>query len=148
MASEIGKIVHCKICGAPIEARGNRLYCPVCYNQNRRNAAQRSNARTKMEREQTKREEAKMKENNRIATSAAELNMRAKLSNLMGISYGDLSIWEQTHGMEFSAWVHEWEKLNSGTQADGLKFPDHLPEGFPTRRKPPEHPWTKYTSYK
>lgn len=31
MASEIGKIVHCKICGAPIEARGNRLYCPVCY---------------------------------------------------------------------------------------------------------------------
>lgn len=27
MASEIGKIVHCKICGAPIEARGNRLYC-------------------------------------------------------------------------------------------------------------------------
>lgn len=64
MASEIGKIVHCKICGAPIEARGNRLYCPVCYNQNRRNAAQRSNARTKMEREQTKREEAKMKENN------------------------------------------------------------------------------------
>lgn len=47
MASEIGKIVHCKICGAPIEARGNRLYCPVCYNQNRRNAAQRSNARTK-----------------------------------------------------------------------------------------------------
>lgn len=73
MASEIGKIVHCKICGAPIEARGNRLYCPVCYNQNRRNAAQRSNARTKMEREQTKREEAKMKENNRIATSAAEL---------------------------------------------------------------------------
>lgn len=62
MASEIGKIVHCKICGAPIEARGNRLYCPVCYNQNRRNAAQRSNARTKMEREQTKREEAKMKE--------------------------------------------------------------------------------------
>lgn len=105
MASEIGKIVHCKICGAPIEARGNRLYCPVCYNQNRRNAAQRSNARTKMER-------------------------------------------EQTHGMEFSAWVHEWEKLNSGTQADGLKFPDHLPEGFPTRRKPPEHPWTKSTSCK
>ena len=133
MASEIGKIVHCKICGAPIEARGNRLYCPVCYNQNRRNAAQRSNARTKMEREQTKREEAKMKEKNRIATSAAELNMRAKLSNL---------------GMEFSAWVHEWEKLNSGTQADGLKFPDHLPEGFPTRRKPPEHPWTKSTSCK
>lgn len=148
MASEIGKIVHCKICGAPIEARGNRLYCPVCYNQNRRNAAQRSNARTKMEREQTKREEAKMKENNRIATSAAELNMRAKLSNLGGISYGDLSIWEQTHGMEFSARVHEWEKLNSGTQADGLKFPDHLPEGFPTRRKPPEHPWTKSTSCK
>ena len=135
MASEIGKIVHCKICGAPIEARGNRLYCPVCYNQKRRNAAQRSNARTKMEREQTKREEAKMKENNRIATSAAELNMRAKLSNLGGISYGDLSIWEQTHG-------------NSGTQADGLKFPDHLPEGFPTRRKPPEHPWTKSTSCK
>lgn len=45
-------------------------------------------------------------------------------------------------------WVHEWEKLNSGTQADGLKFPDHLPEGFPTRRKPPEHPWTKSTSCK
>lgn len=95
MASEIGKIVHCKICGAPIEARGNRLYCPVCYNQNRRNAAQRSNARTKMEREQTKHEEAKMKENNRIATSAAELNMRAKLSNLGGISYAALVSIEQ-----------------------------------------------------
>lgn len=50
--------------------------------------------------------------------------------------------------MEFSAWVHEWEKLNSGTQADGLKFPDHLPEGFPTRRKPPEHSWTKSTPCK
>lgn len=36
MASEIGKIVHCKICGAPIEARGNRLYCPVCYMSSRR----------------------------------------------------------------------------------------------------------------
>ena len=132
MASEIGKIVHCKICGAPIEARGNRLYCPVCYNQNRRNAAQRSNARTKMEREQTKREEAKMKENNRIATSAAELNMRAKLSNLGGISYGDLSIWEQTH-------------LHDNTFTAGIH---HLPEGFPTRRKPPEHPWTKSTSCK
>lgn len=46
MASEIGKIVHCKICGTPIVAKGNRLFCPVCYNQNRRNAAQRSNART------------------------------------------------------------------------------------------------------
>lgn len=75
MASEIGKIVHCKICGAPIEARGNRLYCPVCYNQNRRNAAQRSNARTKMEREQTKREEAKMKENNRISFLISEASL-------------------------------------------------------------------------
>lgn len=35
MASEIGKIVHCKICGTPIVAKGNRLFCPVCYNQNR-----------------------------------------------------------------------------------------------------------------
>lgn len=52
MASEIGKIVHCKICGTPIVAKGNRLFCPVCYNQNRRNAAQRSNARTKVQREQ------------------------------------------------------------------------------------------------
>ena len=57
MASEIGKIVHCKICGTPIVAKGNRLFCPVCYNQNRRNAAQRSNARTKVQREQMKREE-------------------------------------------------------------------------------------------
>lgn len=88
MASEIGKIVHCKICGAPIEARGNRLYCPVCYNQNRRNAAQRSNARTKMEREQTKREEAKMKENNRIATSAAEL-----MSSRRADSKSTMSVW-------------------------------------------------------
>lgn len=56
MASEIGKIVHCVICGAPIVAKGNRLFCEECYNQNRRNAAQRSNARSKMEREQRKRE--------------------------------------------------------------------------------------------
>lgn len=27
MASEIGKIVHCVICGAPIVAKGNRLFC-------------------------------------------------------------------------------------------------------------------------
>lgn len=36
MASEIGKIVHCVICGAPIVAKGNRLFCEECYNQNRR----------------------------------------------------------------------------------------------------------------
>lgn len=148
MASEIGKIVHCKICGAPIEARGNRLYCPVCYNQNRRNAAQRSNARTKMRREQAKREEEKMKASNKTVTSAQELAMRAKLSEMGGISYGELSLWGMSHGLEFSAWEHEWEKLNGGTNSDGTKFPDHLPEGFPTRRKPPEHPWTKSTACK
>lgn len=32
MASEIGKIVHCVICGAPIVAKGNRLFCEECYN--------------------------------------------------------------------------------------------------------------------
>ena len=37
--------------------------------------------------------------------------------------------------------AHEWEKLNGGTNSDGTKFPDHLPEGFPKRRVPPEHPW-------
>ena len=77
MASEIGKIVHCKICGTPIVAKGNRLFCPVCYNQNRRNAAQRSNARTKVQREQMKREEEKMKQNNCAVTSAAGLNMQS-----------------------------------------------------------------------
>lgn len=126
MASEIGKIVHCVICGAPIVAKGNRLFCEECYNQNRRNAAQRSNARSKMEREQRKREVEKMKQNNKTVTAAADLNMRAKLANLGGMSYGELSI---------------WEKLNSGTQADGLKFPKHLPEGFPTRKAPAAHPW-------
>lgn len=49
MASEIGKIVHCVICGAPIVAKGNRLFCEECYNQNRRNAAQRSKVETKAE---------------------------------------------------------------------------------------------------
>ena len=73
MASEIGKIVHCKICGTPIVAKGNRLFCPVCYNQNRRNAAQRSNARTKVQREQMKREEEKMKQNN-SSTSCISLS--------------------------------------------------------------------------
>lgn len=141
MASEIGKIVHCVICGAPIVAKGNRLFCEECYNQNRRNAAQRSNARSKMEREQRKREVEKMKQNNKTVTAAADLNMRAKLADLDGMSYGELSIWEKTHGMEFAAWEHEWEKLNSGTQADGLKFPKHLPEGFPTRKAPAAHPW-------
>lgn len=115
MASEIGKIVHCVICGAPIVAKGNRLFCEECYNQNRRNAAQRSNARSKMEREQRKREVEKMKQNNKTVTAAADLNMRAKLADLGGMSYGELSIWEKTHGMEFAAWEHEWEKLNSGT---------------------------------
>lgn len=127
MASEIGKIVHCKICGTPIVAKGNRLFCPVCYNQNRRNAAQRSNARTKVQREQMKREEEKMKQNNCAVTSAAGLNMRAKLADMGGMSYGELSM---------------WEKLNSGTASDGLKFPDHLPEGFPTRKAPPAHSWS------
>ena len=139
MASEIGKIVHCKICGTPIVAKGSRLFCPVCYNQNRRNAAQRSNARTKVQREQMKREEEKMKQNNCAVTSAAGLNMRAKLADMGGMSYGELSMWEKTHGLEFAAWEHEWEKLNSGTASDGLKFPDHLPEGFPTRKAPPAH---------
>ena len=74
-------------------------------------------------------------------SAAADLNMRAKLADLGGMSYGELSIWEKTHGMEFAAWEHEWEKLNSGTQADGLKFPKHLPEGFPTRKAPAAHPW-------
>lgn len=142
MASEIGKIVHCKICGTPIVAKGNRLFCPVCYNQNRRNAAQRSNARTKVQREQMKREEEKMKQNNCAVTSAAGLNMRAKLADMGGMSYGELSMWEKTHELEFAAWEHEWEKLNSGTASDGLKFPDHLPEGFPTRKAPPAHSWS------
>lgn len=84
MASEIGKIVHCVICGAPIVAKGNRLFCEECYNQNRRNAAQRSNARSKMEREQRKREVEKMKQNNKTVTAAADLNMRAKLADLSG----------------------------------------------------------------
>ena len=92
MASEIGKIVHCKICGAPIEARGNRLYCPVCYNQNRRNAAQRSNARTKMEREQTKREEAKMKENNRYCTIDTILLQAFCARTIHNLSKGRLPI--------------------------------------------------------
>lgn len=48
---------------------------------------------------------------------------------------------KMSHGLEFSAWEHEWEKLNGGTNSDGTKFPDHLPEGFPKRRVPPEHPW-------
>lgn len=125
-----------------IVAKGNRLFCPVCYNQNRRNAAQRSNARTKVQREQMKREEEKMKQNNCAVTSAAGLNMRAKLADMGGMSYGELSMWEKTHGLEFAAWEHEWEKLNSGTASDGLKFPDHLPEGFPTRKAPPAHSWS------
>lgn len=94
-----------------------------------------------MEREQRKREVEKMKQNNKTVTAAADLNMRAKLADLGGMSYGELSIWEKTHGMEFAAWEHEWEKLNSGTQADGMKFPKHLPEGFPTRKAPAAHPW-------
>ena len=72
--------------------------------------------------------------------------MRAKLSEMGGISYGELSLWEMSHGLEFSAWEHEWEKLNGGTNSDGTKFPDHLPEGFPKRRAPPEHPWVHSTA--
>ena len=78
-----------------------------------------------------------MKASNKTVTSAQELAMRAKLSEMGGISYGELSLWEMSHGLEFSAWEHEWEKLNGGTNSDGTKFPDHLPEGFPKRRVPP-----------
>lgn len=78
MASEIGKIVHCKICGTPIVAKGNRLFCPVCYNQNRRNAAQRSNARTKVQHEQMKREEEKMKQNNSSASKTGNTGTRKR----------------------------------------------------------------------
>lgn len=141
MASNNGYLTHCRICGTPIFSLGNRQFCSACYAQNRLNAAHRSNAKAKMRREQAKREEEKMKASNKTVTSAQELAMRAKLSEMGGISYGELSLWEMSHGLEFSAWEHEWEKLNGGTNSDGAKFPDHLPEGFPKRRVPPEHPW-------
>lgn len=141
MASNNGYLTHCRICGTPIFSLGNRQFCSACYAQNRRNAAHRSNAEAKMRREQAKREEEKMKASNKTVTSAQELAMRAKLSEMGGISYGELSLWEMSHGLEFSAWEHEWEKLNGGTNSGGAKFPDHLPEGFPKRRVPPEHPW-------
>ena len=134
MASNNGYLTHCRICGTPIFSLGNRQFCSACYAQNRRNAAHRSNAEAKMRREQAKREEEKMKASNKTVTSAQELAMRAKLSEMGGISYGELSLWEMSHGLEFSAWEHEWEKLNGGTNSDGTKFPDHLPEGFPKRR--------------
>ena len=137
MASNNGYLTHCRICGTPIFGLGNRQFCSACYAQNRRNAAHRSNAEAKMRREQAKREEEKMKASNKTVTSAQELAMRAKLSEMGGISYGELSLWEMSHGLEFSAWEHEWEKLNGGTNSDGTKFPDHLPEGFPKRRVPP-----------
>lgn len=141
MASNNGYLTHCRICGTPIFSLGNRQFCSACYAQNRRNAAHRSNAEAKMRRERAKREEEKMKASNKTVTSAQELAMRAKLSEMGGISYGELSLWEMSHGLEFSAWEHEWEKHNGGTNSDGTKFPDHLPEGFPKRRIPPEHPW-------
>ena len=131
MASNNGYLTHCRICGTLIFSLGNRQFCSACYAQNRRNAAHRSNAEAKMRREQAKREEEKMKASNKTVTSAQELAMRAKLSEMGGISYGELSLWEMSHGLEFSAWEHEWEKLNGGTNSDGTKFPDHLPEGFP-----------------
>lgn len=131
MASNNGYLTHCRICGTPIFSLGNRQFCSACYAQNRRNAAHRSNAEAKMRREQAKREEEKMKASNKTVTSAQELAMRAKLSEMGGISYGELSLWEMSHGLEFSAWEHEWEKLNGGTNSDGTKFPDHLPERVP-----------------
>ena len=124
MASNNGYLTHCRICGTPIFSLGNRQFCSACYAQNRRNAAHRSNAEAKMRREQAKREEEKMKASNKTVTSAQELAMRAKLSEMGGISYGELSLWEMSHGLEFSAWEHEWEKLNGGTNSDGTKFPD------------------------
>lgn len=110
MASNNGYLTHCRICGTPIFSLGNRQFCSACYAQNRRNAAHRSNAEAKMRREQAKREEEKMKASNKTVTSAQELAMRAKLSEMGGISYGELSLWEMSHGLEFSAWEHEWEK--------------------------------------
>lgn len=109
MASNNGYLTHCRICGTPIFSLGNRQFCSACYAQNRRNAAHRSNAEAKMRREQAKREEEKMKASNKTVTSAQELAMRAKLSEMGGISYGELSLWEMSHGLEFSAWEHEWE---------------------------------------
>lgn len=112
MASNNGYLTHCRICGTPIFSLGNRQFCSACYAQNRRNAAHRSNAEAKMRREQAKREEEKMKASNKTVTSAQELAMRAKLSEMGGISYGELSLWEMSHGLEFSAWEHEWETLD------------------------------------
>lgn len=87
MASNNGYLTHCRICGTPIFSLGNRQFCSACYAQNRRNAAHRSNAEAKMRREQAKREEEKMKASNKTVTSAQELAMRAKLSEMGGISY-------------------------------------------------------------
>lgn len=112
MASNNGYLTHCRICGTPIFSLGNRQFCSACYAQNRRNAAHRSNAEAKMRREQAKREEEKMKASNKTVTSAQELAMRAKLSEMGGISYGELSLWEMSHGLEFSAWEHEWDMLS------------------------------------
>ena len=85
MASNNGYLTHCRICGTPIFSLGNRQFCSACYAQNRRNAAHRSNAEAKMRREQAKREEEKMKASNKTVTSAQELAMRAKLSEMGGI---------------------------------------------------------------
>lgn len=109
MANNNGYLTHCRICGTPIFSLGNRQFCSACYAQNRRNAAHRSNAEAKMRREQAKREEEKMKASNKTVTSAQELAMRAKLSEMGGISYGELSLWEMSHGLEFAAWEHEWK---------------------------------------
>lgn len=100
MASNNGYLTHCRICGTPIFSLGNRQFCSACYAQNRRNAAHRSNAEAKMRREQAKREEEKMKASNKTVTSAQELAMRAKLSEMGGISYGELSLWEMTFKTE------------------------------------------------
>lgn len=83
-----------------------------------------------------------MKKTSRDVTTGAELAMRVKLASLGGISYGQLSIWEKTHGEEFTRWYLEWSKLNEGYDADGLTFPEHLPQGFPERKMPEEHQWT------
>lgn len=98
MASNNGYLTHCRICGTPIFSLGNRQFCSACYAQNRRNAAHRSNAEAKMRREQAKREEEKMKASNKTVTSAQELAMRAKLSEMGGIGNGKVLVVIATYG--------------------------------------------------
>lgn len=130
----INKPQYCSICGCLVtDCIGRKYYCKDCYEQNRRNAAEVSHKRARVERERMEREAEEMKKTGRMTTVAAESKMRILLSKIGSMTDGQLSTWTLCHKDAWDAWHEAWTALNEGMSADGATFPEHLPDGFPIK---------------